>query len=381
MNVNGVMLEKIAEKDEYVTYNLFFGPNHPGMHGNFAYILDVVGTRIAKVRPNPGLLHRGFEKLMEQKKWFQNVALIPRICVPDPDPNEVAYCTSVEKIAGIEIPERAKYLRTITLEMSRLTSFLMGVGALAAMMGLYTAMYRMMTERDRLLDLFEWLTGARVYHIYNVPGGVRRDVPSGWFDKLLEVLDYIESCFDEYDKLVWQNPVILKRLDGIGPLTPEQAVNWGITGPSLRATGFAADIRKDDSYAAYPFLDFEIETTQGGEGIARALQIRKEFAQSIDLIRQAISKIPLGPVKEKVGNPLKFRVPKGEAYTRIESSKGEFGYYVVSDGGLKPYRVAVRGPSFAGGLYVCQEHLPGMKIDDLPVWMASLAICPPDIDR
>jgi len=374
-------LQELARTDEYIQYELFFGPNFPGMHGNFGYVIDVAGSTILKATPNPGLLHRGFEKLMEQKLWLQNLSLIPRICVPDPDPNEVAYCTAIERIMGVEIPERAKFLRTITLEMSRITSYLMGMGALGGMMGLYTVMYRMMDDRDRVLDLFEWLTGARIYHIYNTIGGVRRDLPDGWIPKLRAVLDYLESNLPEWDRILFDNPVVHKRLTGIGPLTQEEAVHYGIGGPSLRATGFKADVRKDDPYAAYPYLDFEIPHTGGGDALNRAVQIRLEYHETIKLLRKALDLIPDGEIKVKVGNPLKFIVPEGDAYARVESSKGEFGYYVVSDGGLKPYRVSVRGPSLPGGLALCHKHLPGMLIDDVAIWMASLAICPPDFDR
>lgn len=374
-------LTELTRTDKYVQYELFFGPNFPGMHGNFGYILDVVGSTITKVRPNPGLLHRGFEKLMEEKLWLQNLALIPRICVIDPDPNEVAYCTAVERLLGVEAPPRAQYLRSITLEMSRLGSFLLGMGALSAMIGLYTAMFRMVAERDTILDLFEWLTGARVYHIYNLPGGVRRDAPEGWTGRLLAVLDALEANLPEWDRLVFENPVVVKRLSGIAAVTKEEAVGMGLTGPSLRATGFAADVRIDDPYAAYPELPVEMIVGSGGDALGRAVQIRREYEATIRLIRKAVAQLPGGAFKLPLGNPLKLIVPAGDVYARVESSKGEFGYYVVSDGGTKPYRVSVRGPSLPAGLYLCHKQLPGLRIDDVALWMASFAVCPPDFDK
>ncbi|MCX7951329.1 MAG: NADH-quinone oxidoreductase subunit D [Clostridiales bacterium] len=381
MDAPSYMLSKIAEKDNLSVYELFFGPNHPGMHGNFGYVLEMIGTEIVKVRPNAGHLHRGFEKLMEQKLWVQNLALVPRICVVDPDPNEVAYCTAIEKIMGVEIPDRAKFIRTITLEMSRLTSFLMGMGALVAALGLYTPMYIMMADRDLLLDLFEWLTGARIYHIFNIPGGVRNDLPDGWVERLNEVLDILEKRLLEYDKLVFENPIIHKRLKGMGYVSKEDAMKDGITGPNLRASGGAFDVRVDDPYAAYPYLDVKVITQDGGDALTRAVQVRLEFEETIKLIRQALKEMPEGDVRLNLGNLSMLKVPKGEAYAKVESSKGEFGYYVVSDGGLKPYRVGVRGPSLPAGLLYAQKHLPKMKIDDVAAWMASLAICPPDIDK
>jgi NADH-quinone oxidoreductase subunit D len=376
-----VELQELARNDRYVQYELFFGPNFPGMHGNFGYVLDAAGSTIIGVRPNPGLLHRGFEKLMEQKSWIQNVSLIPRICVIDPDPNEAAYSLAVEKLLELKVPPRANYLRTIALEMSRLGAFLMGMGALSAMMGNYTPMYRMMSDRDLLLDLFEWLTGARVYHIYTFPGGVRRDLPEGWADRLREVLDILEGNIPEWDRVVFENPVVVRRLAGIGPLSAEEAVGGGITGPNLRATGFRADVRIDDPYAAYPELEVEVPLAGGGDALARAIQIRLEYEATIRLLRRALGQIPGGAFRADIGNPLKFTVPPGDAYARVESSKGEFGYHVVSDGGLKPYRVSVRGPSLPAGLSLCHKHLPGMLIDDVAIWMASLGVCPPDFDR
>jgi NADH-quinone oxidoreductase subunit D len=262
-----------------------------------------------------------------------------------------------------------------------MTSFLMGMGALGAMMGLYSVMYRMLTDRDHLLDLFEWLTGHRIYHMYNLPGGVRRDLPEGFKHKLEQLLEELEFNLKEWDSLLFENPVVHRRLKGIGTLTPDQAVQFGLVGPNLRATGFTADVRKDDPYAAYPYLDFDVITTEGGDALSRAVQIRKEYEMTIGLIRQILKKLPGGETKVFFGNPLKFRVPPGDTYARVESSKGEYGYYVVSDGGIRPYRVSVRGPSLPAGLVLCHEHLPGMRIDDIAIWMASLGVCPPDIDR
>ncbi len=374
-------LQKIAENDEYATYDLFFGPNHPGMHGNFGYVLDMVGPEIVKVRTNAGMLHRGFEKSMEKKAWAANLSLIPRVCVVDPDPNEVAYCQAVETILGVEVPRRARYLRSLTLEMSRLTSLLMGMGALGGSLGHYTPMYLMMLDRDWLLDLFEALTGARVYHIYNVPGGVRRDLPDGWLDKLLKLVDTLEDRLLTWDRLLFENRVVHSRLSGLGYISAEDAVASGIVGPSLRATGVAADVRVDAPYAAYDEVEVKVACSGGGDALARAVQVRMDYHESLRIIRRLAAQIPDGPVRLNMGNLMKLRVPAGDAYSKVESSKGEFGYYVVSDGGLTPYRVAVRGPSLPAGMYLCHKHLPGMKIDDVAAWMMSFSVCPPDIDR
>jgi NADH-quinone oxidoreductase subunit D len=374
-------LTKRAEKDDREVYDLFFGPNHPGMHGNFGYVLEMEGTQIVKVRPNAGMLHRGFEKSMENKRWVQNLSLIPRVCVPDPDPNEVAYCQAVEAIMGVEVPRRARYIRSVVLELSRLGSFLMGMGGVGGALGHYSIMYLMMESRDRILDLFEELTGGRVYHIYNIPGGVRRDIPPGWKQKVLDLVDHLEKRIPEYDRLLYENPVVHTRLQGLAPLSEEEALTSGIVGPNLRASGVKADVRVDAPYAAYDEVEVNIECSGGGDALARAVQVRMDYLEAIRIIRRLLAKIPDGSFKLDLGNLMKLKVPAGDAYSKVESSKGEFGYYVVSNGGMKPYRVAVRGPSLPAGLYLCHKHLPGMKIDDVAVWMATLAICPPDIDR
>ena len=381
MNFDSYTLTKIAKNDKYTTYDLFFGPNHPGMNGNFGYVLDMVGTEINNVRINAGQLHRGFEKLMERRGWVQNLTLVPRICVMDPDPNEVTYCMAVEKIMNVEIPERAKYLRTITLEMSRLTSLLISIGGAGASLGLYTIMHWTMADRDLVLDMFEWLTGGRVYHIYNIPGGVRRDTPKGFLEKLYETMEYLESRLPDYDRLLFENPIIHKRLKGLGPVTKEEARKTGLSGPNLRASGNALDIRKDAPYAAYSELEFDIITQEEGDAFARALQMRLEYEQAIDLIKQAIKKMPEGDVHANLGNLGMLKVQPGEAYAKVESSKGEFGYYIVSKGEKKPYRVSVRGPSLPAGFLWATKHLPKMKIDDVAVWMGTFGICAPDFDK
>ncbi|MGE3063826.1 MAG: NADH-quinone oxidoreductase subunit D [bacterium] len=375
------ILTLMGMEDQYKKYELFFGPNHPGMHGNFSYIITVEGHTIMKIDPDAGLLHRGFEKLVEQRMWMQNISLIPRICVPEPDINEAIYSIAVEKLMGIDVPERAQYIRTIILEMARMGAFLFGFGGIGGSTGLYTASYWTSADRDYLLDLFEWLTGARVYHMFILPGGVRRDIPDGWLEKLSETVDYLQKRLYEYDRLIYNNPLIVKRLEGLGPITKEDAMKFGITGPNIRATGIKYDTRKAVPYAAYDKIDFEIPVQSDGDGLARAVQKREEFQVSLDIIKKAIHQIPKGSVRAKMPNPLKFRVPKGDVYVKLETAHGEHAYYIVSDGGDKPYRMAVRGGSFTAGLVYAQKALVGMRIEDVALWMATMDICPPDFDR
>ncbi len=371
----------MAEVKEKREYNLFIGPNHPGISGNYSMQLTLEGDRIVKAKTQGGYLHRGFEKLMEERLFIQNIAIVCRICVPDPDPNEENYARAVEAIAGIEVPERAKYIRSLVLELSRLASHLFAFGGHAGTIGLYTVPNWTVADRDRILDLFEELTGARVYHIFIMPGGVRRDFPAGFKRRVMEVMDYLESRLPYYDDLLFDNAILHKRARGIGVLSLEDAIRWGVTGPNLRASGLAADVRKDDPYEAYPYLDFEIPTRTEGDALARLLVRREEFIQSIGIVRQIIENIPEGPVWNKIPNPLKWKVPAGSAYVRTESSKGEFAYYMVSNGGRKPYRVHVRGASVTHGVHVLENLLVGSRIEDASQIMFSLDACPPEIDR
>jgi len=362
-------------------YELFIGPNHPGMEGNYSVQLELEGDMITNAKAEGGFLHRGFEKLMEERLFIQNIALVPRICVPDPDPNEENYARAVEEVAGIEVPKRAKYIRTLVLELSRIASHLFIFGGHAATIGLYTMPNWTIADRDRILDLFEELTGGRVYHIYILPGGVRRDIPFGFEKRVHEVMDYIESRMDDYDNLMFESALFHNRSKGVCVLTQEQAKSWGATGPVLRATGLAADCRKDDPYEIYEKLNFEIPVMSEGDAYARAMVRRMELEQSISIVRQVIDSLPAGPVWNKLPNPLKWRVPAGDAYARTESSKGEYAYYLVSDGGQKPYRVHVRGASTTHGVHILQNLLIGSRLEDAAQIIFSLDACAPEIDR
>jgi len=371
----------MSKIDEVRDYELFLGPNHPGIAGNYSIKMKLQGDKILSAKTDAGYLHRGFEKLMEERLFIQNIAIVCRICVPDPDPNENNYARAIEEIAGIEVPERAHWIRTLVLELSRLASHLFTLGGHVATTGLYSLANWTIADRDRIMELFEELTGGRVYHIYQLPGGVRRDFPDGFKRRVLEVMDYIESRLPDYDNLALYNSLFIKRATGIGALTKEQAITWGVTGPNLRACGVEADVRRDDPYEVYEKLDFEIPIMTAGDAYARILVRRKEIEQSIRIVRQIIDKIPSGPVWNKIPNPLKWKVSAGDAYVRTESSKGEYAYYMVSDGGRKPYRVHVRGASTTHGVHVLENLLKGTRIEDASQVMFSLDACPPEVDR
>jgi len=377
INMNGGITMAKSTQTE-----MFFGPNHPGVPGNFGINYNYEGDTVTEAEANAGHLHRGFEKLMEERIWIKNTALVPRICVEEPDINEMVYAMGFEKIGGIEVPERAHYIRSIILELARIQGHIFSIGGNAAGIGQYTVMHWGTLTRDYLLDIFEEITGARVYHIYIRPGGVRQDIEDETFEKIIELMDDLEyNRFPDLDKALFENPTAHKRWKGKAVITKEEAIEMGATGPVLRANGVDYDLRKMMPYAAYDQVEFDIPTGENGDAWDRIKIAREEMSQSVRIIRQLVEKIPDGPVKVDLGNGLKYKIPKGDAYVKIESKRGEYGYYMVSDGGLKPYRVHVRGASTPLGLYGVSEYLPGTRIADVPVWAKSLGICPPEFDR
>ena len=360
---------------------LYLGPQHPGITGNMMVKLKVAGDTIVSAKTHVGYLHRGFEKLMEQRLWLQCFPIVCRICVPEPDPNEENFARAVEEIEGREVPERAKWIRTLVLELARLASFQLWMGGQSGSAGLYTMPQWTVGDRDYILDLFEELTGGRVYHMYIWPGGVRRDLPEGFGDKVLRTMDYLEKRLPDYDNLLFENAIFQKRAQGVGIIPKDKAIEWGVVGPPLRACGFKRDVRIDEPYEIYDKLDFIVPTEEGADVWARALVRRAEIRQSISMVRQIIEKIPGGEVYNKVPTPLNWKVPAGEAYVKTESVRGEFGYYVVSDGGLKPRRVHVKGPAYTHGITVLEKILEGANIADVSFIMNSVGTCPPEMER
>ncbi|MCK4226076.1 NADH-quinone oxidoreductase subunit D [candidate division WOR-3 bacterium] len=360
---------------------LYFGPQHLGMVGNFSITLKVEGDRILEATSNPGYLHRGFEKLMEYRTWIQNFPLVCRINVVEPDHMEMVYAMAVEKLASIEVPERAHWIRSIYLELARVGSHLFGLWAYSNMLGFDTVAQWAMYHRDLILDLFEELTGGRVYHIYIWPGGVRRDFPDGFADKIVKTLHSIGKCVPDYDDTFFNNPLFYERAHDIGKITQEEAKEWGGVGQVLRSTGVPYDIRKVEPYAAYDKVDFKIPTRKEGDAYSRVWVIRDELIESVYLIFKLLDKLPEGKVYNRVPNPFKWKVPKGEAYVRVESSRGELGLYMVSNGEDKPYRVHFRTPSYPHGLTILEKVLKGASIADVGNIMISLYVTAPEIDR
>ncbi len=362
---------------------IFHGPQHPGITGNMSLELDLKGETIVKAKTHVGYLHRAFEKLVERRTVVQAFTIVCRICVPEPDPNEENFARAVENLAGIEIPERAKWIRTMVMEMSRLAAYFLWMGGQGGSTGIYTMPQWTVGDRDYMLDLFEELTGGRVYHMYIFPGGVRRDLPNGFLDRLSDLLDYYETRLPEFDRLFFDNATFKKRAIGVGYINPETAIKEGVVGPPLRACGIASDVRRDMPYEAYDKLDFDVITETASDVYARAMVRRREIEQSIKILRQIIKYMPKGEYRTKLpAYPMNWKIPAGETYVKTESARGEFGYYMVTDGSEYIRRMHVRGPAYIHGVTLLEDMLSkGEQLADVAMIMNSLGTCPPEIER
>ena len=361
---------------------IWHGPNHPGVTGNMALELTLSGDEVVQAKTHVGYLHRGFEKLMERRLYIQCFPTCVRLCVAEPDYNEYLLARSVEELDNIEIPESAEWLRALVLEMARLATLLRTVpgqaGTLSLGMGVQWGVYL----RDLILDLFEELTGGRVYHMYIIPGGVRGLLPDGWKKRMEEVLVKIDEFQKKIDDLIFTNAIFKKRTIGIGVITPEMVDQYGIVGPNARAAGFARDVRKDYPYLIYDKLDWDVFTLNDSDVYSRSLVRRDDLRVTVDLIRQIMAKMPNGgDIKAQTPNVLHWAIPKGEVYVRSESSRGEYGYYMVSDGSTMPRRVNLRGPSYTHAVVVLEKLLINANIADVHSIMVSLQTCPPEIER
>ncbi len=377
--VNGKAVYDL-ESQKYL--KMWQGPQHPGVTGNMSLELDICGDEVIKCNTHVGYLHRGFEKLMERRRYINCFPIVCRICVPEPDTNEYLFAAAVEDLLGVEIPERAMWLRTLNLELSRLASFLMWIGGQSGAFGMGTVSQWTVAYRDYVLDLFEEWTGARIYHMYMTPGGVRGALPDGWINRANKVLDGASKLLDEIRHVMLNNAIYKQRAVGLGIITPDMIDMYGIVGPNARGSGVARDIRKDLPYLAYPQLDFNIETESSGDAYARTVVRWKEMYQSIDLIRQILAKMPRsGAVHTTLANVLHLKVPAGLTYVRAESTRGEYGYFMVSDGSELPRKVTVRGPSYTHAMALLEDLAVGVNIADIAGLMVSLHTYPPEIER
>ncbi len=372
----------VIDLDSHKYTKLWQGPQHPGVTGNMAIELTINGDEIVQAKTHVGYLHRGFEKLLERRKYIQGFTIVCRICVPEPDTNEYLYSAAVEELAGIEIPEKAKWIRTLNLEMSRLASFLMWLGGQAGSLGMGVIGQWTVGMRDFWLDLFEEMTGGRIYHMYMIPGGVRKDLPEGFVERAKELIVETRKLLIDIEKALFNNAIFKSRLKGLGIIPPEMIDEYGIVGPNARASGREYDVRMNNPYLKYPELDMKMITSTGGDAFARAEIRYQEIHQTLDLISQILDKLPQeGEIQAKLPNVVNWKIPTGETYVKAESTRGEHGFYVVSDGTKYPRRVFNRGASYTHAISVFEKLAINTSISDTAALLVSLQTCPPEIER
>jgi len=367
----------MALKTEPFVLNL--GPVHPSTHGVFRMRATLDGEVVVDIEPVFGYLHRGVEKLTEQRTYTGIIPLTDRLDYIASMSNNLAYVLAVEKLAGIKVPERAEYIRVIMAELQRVAALLIAVGSFLNDCGAYfTPFLYMFRERERIVDLFEMVSGQRLTYNYMRIGGVSQDIPAEFMPALRKFLDMMPRFLDEYDQLLMQNEILLARAKGVGILTREQAINCSASGPVLRASGVKWDIRKADPYSVYDRFEFDIPTGTVGDCYDRYRQRVAEMRQSLRIIKQAMEQMPPGPVKAEV--PHLVRPPVGEAYGRIEAPKGELGFYLVSDNSIAPYRCHIRPPSLIN-LTALRDMIRGWKVADAIIIFGSIDITVGEIDR
>lgn len=358
------------------------GPNHPGVTGNMSLELTISGDEVVESKTHVGYLHRGFEKLFERRRYIQCFPTCIRMCVPEPDTNEYNLARGIEELDGIEVPEMANWLRMIVLEMARLQVLLRMVPGQAGTMGLGLGVQWGMYYRELILDCMEELTGARIYHMYILPGGVRGLLPGGFKQRLEDNLVKIEGFLKDIDKLILHNAVFKKRSIGIGHIPHDWIDQYGIVGPVARAAGYRRDVRKDYPYLYYDQIDFDYNIEHDSDMFARFKVRRKDLEITLDILRQIMAKMPdKGEIRAETPNVLHWKIPKGETYVRCESSRGEYGFYMVADGSEFPRRINLRGPSYTHAIAVLEKLLINANISDVSAIMLSLATCPPEIER
>lgn len=365
-----------ALQTETMTLNM--GPQHPSTHGALRLILRLDGERVVSAQPDFGYVHRGFEKMAEAMTYPQYVYLTDRMDYLSAMFNEWSYCLACESLAGIEVPRRAEYIRVIAGELCRISSHLVWLGSMGMDLGAFTPLTYTFREREMILEIFDRLCGQRMTFNYLRIGGVSRDLPPGFLEQTRAFIKYFERMPDLYDRLLSDNVIFLQRMRGIGLLSAETAHSHAVTGPNLRGSGVAWDLRKSEPYSVYPEFDFQVCTETEGDALARYRVRVEEMRQSARIITQALDQLPGGEITAKV--PRVFRPPAGEAYARLESSRGIQGFYLVSDGTAKPARCRIRVPSFAN-LSILPKLLQGVKIADVVAIMGSIDFIVPEIDR
>jgi len=394
-------MEKASDDSEYMFLNL--GPNHPSVHGVFRVALQLDGEVIVDSVPDIGYHHRGAEKMGERQTWHSYIPYTDRIDYLGGVMNNLAYIQSVEMLAGIEVPERAKIIRIMLSELFRISSHLVFYGTFVQDVGQMSPVFYMFADREKLFGIIEAITGGRMHPAWFRIGGVAQNLPNGWDRLVREFIDYLPARLDQYDRMAMQNKILKERTVGIGVYTKQEALDWGITGPGLRATGSDWDVRKKRPYGGYDQFEFDVPTATNGDCYDRALLRIEEMRQSLRIVRQCLDNMPLGPYKSEhsaTTPPPKERtmedietlihhflnvswgpvIPEGEASVMIEATKGINSYHLVSDGGTSSYRTRIRTPSFPH-----LQQIPliskGLMIPDLIAIIASIDFVMADVDR
>ena len=357
------------------------GPHHPSTHGVFRMDVALDGERVIRLKPVFGYLHRNHEKIAEGVSYLASMPYTDRLDYMCPITNNWAYALAVEKLTGQEVPERAEYLRVILGELTRFQNHASSIGFLIQEMGASgTPLMYAFREREKILDLFEELTGARMMVNYMRFGGCRVDASPAWLDKTRQVVESLPGFVDEFDRLLSSNEILMARTQGVGLLPAELAVNAGVTGPMLRASGVNYDIRKVDGYGIYNRFSFRVPLGEHGDVYDRFMVRLLEMRESVKILEQALREIPEGPVMDPKAKIRGFRPKPGEAYGRIEAPKGELGFYLISDGGPNPYRYRVRPPSLIN-LTILEDMCLGQNVADVVLIFGSVDIVLGEVDR
>ena len=385
------------------TYTINFGPQHPAAHGVLRLILEMDGEVVERTDPHIGLLHRGTEKFVEMRPYLQSIPYFDRLDYCSMMMQEHSFVLAVEKLLGVEVPLRALYIRTLFDELTRIMNHLLNVTTFALDCGAMTPLLWMFEEREKLMEFYEGVSGARMHANYYRFGGVNRDMPAGMAEQIEGWIDQFIPRLDDMDELLTENRIFKQRTVDVGVVSPEDAIALGFSGPMIRASGLAWDLRKAQPYAVYDRMDFDIPVGKNGDCYDRYLVRMLEMRESLKIMRQCLREMPEGPVRvpdQKVTPPPRaemkrsmealihhfklytegVHVPKGEVYAAIESSKGEFGVYLVSDGTNKPYRCKIRSPGYVH-LEAIDFMGKGHQLADIPAIIGSLDIVFGEIDR
>ncbi len=392
-----VMIETKAER---MVINL--GPHHPSMHGVLRLLVTLDGENVVDCEPVLGYLHRSMEKIAENRTVIQYLPYVTRWDYIATMFTEAITVNAPEKLANVPVPKRASYIRVIMLELSRIANHLLWVGPFLADVGAQTPFFYIFRERELIYDLFEAATGMRMMHNYFRVGGVAADLPYGWVDKAQDFCEYFLPKVDEYERLITDNPIFRRRVEGIGTISREDAINWGLSGPMLRASGVKWDLRKVDHYECYDDFDWQVAWDSGGDCMARYTVRMREMRESVKIVQQALAALPGGPYENleakriasgpksewsapdyqfisKKPSPT-FKIPNGEHYVRMESSKGELGIYLIGEDSVFPWRWKIRPPGFVN-LQVLPQLVRGMKIADIMAILGSIDIIMGEVDR